>query len=116
MILLRIRVFFIIIIICLFPLCWNSDYKNRFVIHGCLLVLFSRNYFFSSHDLSWKSRHGKHDPKMQCSMMITALLFFVANTKIALTGVCSRVRESLAKRLIQYFLICTFYFNLLISL
>ena len=58
----------------------------------------------------------KHYPKMQCSMMIAALLIFGANTNIALTGVRRRVRESLAKRLIQYFFICTFYFNLLISL
>ena len=59
---------------------------------------------------------GKYYPKMQCSIMITAFLMFGAKTKIVLTGVRSRVRESLAKWLIKYFLICTFYFTLLISL
>ena len=39
---------------------------------------------------------GKHYPKIQCSMTIAALSFFGAQTKIALTGVHSRVRESLA--------------------
>ena len=38
--------------------------------------------------------NGKYYPNMQCSM-ITAFLMFGANTKIALTGVRSRVRESL---------------------
>ena len=47
---------------------------------------------------------------------VILLKCFARKQKIALTGARSRVRESLAKRLIQYFLICTFYFNLLISL
>ena len=42
---------------------------------------------------------GKYRPKMQCRMAIAALSGFGAKTKIALTGVRSRVRESLAKRL-----------------
>ena len=43
---------------------------------------------------------GKHDPKMQCSITIATLSIFGARTKIALTGVHSRVRESLASQLI----------------
>ena len=43
---------------------------------------------------------GKDDPKMQCSIMIAVLSIFGTRTKIALTGVCSRVRESLASQLI----------------
>ena len=39
-------------------------------------------------------------PKRHCSMAIAALLIFGAKLKIPLTGVRSRVRESLAKRLI----------------
>ena len=46
---------------------------------------------------------GKHDPKKQCSITIATLSIFGARTKIALTGVRSRVRESLASQLIQYF-------------
>ena len=47
-------------------------------------------------------RHGELVnivPKMQCRMAIAALLGFGANTKIALTGVRSRVREYFAKTL-----------------
>ena len=51
---------------------------------------------------------GKYYPKMQCSMAIAALSIFGAKLKIALTGVRSRVRESLAKRLISLFQPCTF--------
>ena len=61
---------------------------------------FSKKYFFSSHELSWRPRHGEYYPKMHCSMAIAALSIFGAKLKIALTGVRSRVRESLAKRLI----------------
>ena len=43
---------------------------------------------------------GKHYPKMQCRKTIDALSIVGAKTKVALTGVRSRVRESLAKRLI----------------
>ena len=43
---------------------------------------------------------GKYYPKMHCSMAIAALAIFGAILKIALTGVRSRVREALAKRLI----------------
>ena len=43
---------------------------------------------------------GKHDPKMQCSIMIATLSILGARKKIALTGVRSRVRESLASQLI----------------
>ena len=38
-------------------------------------------------------------------MAITALSIFGVKLKIVLTGVCSRVRESLAKRLIYFFYI-----------
>ena len=44
--------------------------------------------------------NGKCYPKMQCSMTIAALSIFGTKTKIALTGVGGRVRESLAKCLI----------------
>ena len=57
--------------------------------------------FFSSHELSWRSRSGERiniTPKKQCSMTIAALSIF--GTKIVLTGVRSRVKESSAKRLI----------------
>ena len=40
--------------------------------------------------------NGKYYPKMYCSMMTDALSNFGAKPKIALTGVRSRVRESLA--------------------
>ena len=43
---------------------------------------------------------GKYYPKMQCNIMIATLLIFGAKTEIALTGVRSRVRESLASQLI----------------
>ena len=43
---------------------------------------------------------GKHDPKMQCSIMIATVSIFGARTKTALTGVRSRVGESLASQLI----------------
>ena len=43
---------------------------------------------------------GKHYPKMQCSITISTLSIFGARTKIALTGVRSRVRKSLASQLI----------------
>ena len=46
---------------------------------------------------------GKYYQKMYCSMEIAALSIFGAKLKIALTGVRSRVRESLAKRLIYLF-------------
>ena len=46
---------------------------------------------------------GKYYHKMHCSMTIAALSSFGAKLKIALTGVRSRVRESLAKRLIESF-------------
>ena len=39
---------------------------------------------------------GKHYPNMQFSMMIAVLSIFGVKTKIALTGVSSRVKESLA--------------------
>ena len=64
---------------------------------------FSRNYFFSSHELSLRSRHGdwvNYYPKMHCIMAVAALSTFGAKLKVALTGVRSRVRESLAKRLV----------------
>ena len=71
---------------------------------------FSKNYFFSRHGLSRRSRHGewmgKYYPKMHCSMAISALSIFGAKQKkkkkkkIALTGVRGRVRETLTKRLI----------------
>ena len=41
---------------------------------------------------------GKYCPKMQCGMAIAALSGFGAKTIIALTGLRSRVRESLSKR------------------
>ena len=63
-------------------------------------MLFSRNYF----PLVMSSAGGlgisKHYHKMQYSMAIAALSIFGAKTKIVLTGVRSRDRESLAKRLI----------------
>ena len=43
---------------------------------------------------------GKYYPKMYCSIAIAALSSFGPKLKIVLTGVRSRVRESLAKRLI----------------
>ena len=43
---------------------------------------------------------GKHYPKKQCSIMIATLSVFGAKTKIVLTGVRSRVRESLASQII----------------
>ena len=43
---------------------------------------------------------GKHYPKMQCSIMIAMLPIFGARTKIELTGVRSRVRESPVSQLI----------------
>ena len=64
---------------------------------------YSRNYFFSSHELSLRSRHGEWvniTPKMHCIMAVAALSTFGATLKIVLTGVRSRDRESLAKRLI----------------
>ena len=42
----------------------------------------------------------KYYPKMHYSMAIAALSTFGAILKIALTGVRSRVREALAKRLV----------------
>ena len=39
---------------------------------------------------------GVYFPKMECNMTISAFSIFGAKTKIALTGVRSRVRESLA--------------------
>ena len=62
---------------------------------------FSKNYFFSSHEFFWRPIHGELvniTPKMHCSMAIAALSIFGAKLKIALTGVRSRVRESLAKQ------------------
>ena len=56
---------------------------------------------------------GKYYHKMHCSMMIAALSRFGSKLKIALTGVRSRVRESLTKRLIESFnsvLFAEFYF------
>ena len=47
--------------------------------------------------------NGLHNPKIQCSFTIATLSVFVAKTKIALTGVRSRVKESLASQLILYF-------------
>ena len=66
------------------------------------LMSFSRNLVFSSHELSGGPvmMNGKRFPKMQCSMTIAALSIFGTKTKIALTGVGGRVRESLAKCLI----------------
>ena len=43
---------------------------------------------------------GKYYPKRHCSMATATLSIFGAKLKIALTGVRSRVRESIAKRLI----------------
>ena len=43
---------------------------------------------------------GEYYPKMQCSTTIAMLSIFGARTKIALTGVRSRVRESLVSQLI----------------
>ena len=40
---------------------------------------------------------GKYYPQMHCSMAIHVLSIFGAKLKIALTGVRSRVRESLAE-------------------
>ena len=82
-------------------------------------MLFSKKYFSSSHELSWRSRHGiwiNITHKMHCSMGIHALSIFGAKLKIALTGVQSRVRESLAKQLIYFFLTLHFLLNLLITL
>ena len=93
-------------IVCLFLLCLNSDFKNSFVTCPwvCdLLMSFSINDFFL---LSWALLEvqacwmGKYYPKMQCSMTTDALSIFGTKPKIALTGVRSRVRESLAKWLI----------------
>ena len=47
--------------------------------------------------------NAKYHPKMQCSITIATLSIFGVKTKTALTGVPSRVRESLASQLIQYF-------------
>ena len=51
-------------------------------------------------------------PKMHCSMAIVGSSIFGAKLKIALTDVRSRVRESLAKRLIELFLTLYFLLNL----
>ena len=64
---------------------------------------FSKNIFISSHELSWRTRHGEWvniTKKRHCSMAIGALSILGTKLKIALTGVRSRVREFLAKRLI----------------
>ena len=66
---------------------------------------FSKKYFFSlvlgspgGPDMV----KGKYYPKMYCSMAIAASSIFGAKLKIVLTGVHSRVRESLANRLIYF--------------
>ena len=61
---------------------------------------------------------GENYPKMQCSITIATLSIFGAKTEIALTGVCSRVREYLTSQLIYYFTFNSVLFcsNLLISL
>ena len=67
--------------------------------------------FFSNRELSWRFRHGEWvniTPKMHCCMAIAALSIFGAKLKIALTGVRSRVRESLANWLIELFSLCSF--------
>ena len=63
---------------------------------------FSKNYFFSCHELSWGSRHGDWVNITQNALQHedSCIVYFGAKLKIALTGVRSRVRESLAKRLI----------------
>ena len=43
---------------------------------------------------------GKHYSNMLCSMMVAAMSMFGVKTKIALTGVRNRVRESLELQLI----------------
>ena len=53
---------------------------------------------------------GKHYPKIQCSMTIAALSIFGAKTKIALTGVRSRVREFPC--IIDNLILLTLYFSL----
>ena len=45
----------------------------------------------------------KSYPVIQGRMTSAAFSTFGAKSKIALTGVCSRDRESLAKRLVYYF-------------
>ena len=45
---------------------------------------------------------GKHYPKMQC-IMTTAALSILARKQKHIYGVCSRVRESLAKRIYNTF-------------
>ena len=60
-------------------------------------MLFSRNYFslVMSSPGSPDMVNGKYYPKMHCIMAIVALSIFGAKLKIGLTGVRSRVRESL---------------------
>ena len=48
---------------------------------------------------------GRNYPRTQCSMMSAALPFFRAKSKIAVTGVCSLVRESL----MTYLILLTLY-------
>ena len=60
---------------------------------------FSKNYFFSCHELSWRSRHGEWVNITLKQHDNSCVVNFGAKLKIALTGVRSRDRESLAKRL-----------------
>ena len=65
---------------------------------------FSKKMFVSSHELSWRSRHREWvnitQKDIAAHVAIAALTILGAKLKIALTGVRSRDRESLAKRLI----------------
>ena len=92
--------------ICLFPLCWNSSSKNSFVTwpqvgefwcHSLKIIFFLNLWALLEVQTWWL---GKYYPKRHCSMAIAVLSIFGAKLKIALTGVRSRVRESLTKRLI----------------
>ena len=57
--------------------------------------------FFSWHELSWRSRHGEWVNTQNALQHDDSFVVnFGVKLKLALTGVRSRVRESLAKRLI----------------
>ena len=62
---------------------------------------FSQNYFFSCHELSWTFRHGEwvNTPQNALQHDNSCVVNIGTKLKIALSGVRSIVRESLAKRL-----------------
>ena len=94
--------FFLSSIISLFssPLWETARYRLKYCLKGPLKSNQPTNK--PTNQLSWRSRLSEWinlNPKMQCSMMLAVLTIFGTKTKVALTSVQSRVRESLAKRL-----------------